>query len=77
MFSLSQKVANKWQYAKDREDLINRRFAPNDSTTIHLDDVNLDHNDRLHSSHRQIDDLLRSGSSIIGYDNFLLFVVSM
>lgn len=66
MFSLQQKLFARLQAEREHDELITRRFTPNDSTAIHLDDAELDHNDRLRSTHRNIDDLLSSGYTALG-----------
>eukprot|EP00057_Strongylocentrotus_purpuratus_P034346 XP_794856.3 PREDICTED: Golgi SNAP receptor complex member 2-like [Strongylocentrotus purpuratus] len=53
------------QEDKDREDLLTRRFTANDDNTSIMIDHELQHNTSLHNSHREMDNLLASGSATI------------
>uniref|UniRef100_A0A915KP07 Uncharacterized protein n=1 Tax=Romanomermis culicivorax TaxID=13658 RepID=A0A915KP07_ROMCU len=70
LYSLSQKINQKWRLDEERNQLFNRRFTTNDenfSTTIALDDVYLKENDKLKSSNRGIDNMIGSGLAILGW----------
>ncbi len=45
---------------------MSRKFAPNDADTSIMIDAALQHNNSLYASHRNMDDLLNSGSNILG-----------
>ncbi len=45
---------------------MHRKFAPNDEDTSIMIDAALQQNNSLYSAHRGMDDLLNSGSSILG-----------
>ena len=52
---------------REREALMSRRFTANDSAdTSIMIDAALQHNNAMHSAHRGVDDMLSSGSAILG-----------
>uniref|UniRef100_A0A1I7TZT8 Golgi SNAP receptor complex member 2 n=1 Tax=Caenorhabditis tropicalis TaxID=1561998 RepID=A0A1I7TZT8_9PELO len=58
------KMTQKWRAASDREELLNTRFRPND-TAVSIGDHELLLNDRLHSSHNRLDELIGQGSAVL------------
>lgn len=50
---------------RDREELLSRKFAPNDYDTSIMIDQALQHNTSLQNSNRGIDDLIGSGTNIL------------
>lgn len=55
----------KEQEEKDREALLTRRFERNDAETTISMDAALQHNTKLNDAHREMDNLLGHGSSIL------------
>ena len=50
---------------REREALLSRKFAPNDPDTSIMIDAALQQNQRLHSAHHGMNELLTSGTNII------------
>uniref|UniRef100_A0A183UZ78 Golgi SNAP receptor complex member 2 n=2 Tax=Toxocara canis TaxID=6265 RepID=A0A183UZ78_TOXCA len=63
--SMHIRLTNKWREKTEREELLTRRFRPNDSTHLPMDDGELLLNDRLHSSNSAVDELISHGSAIL------------
>ncbi|PAV68348.1 hypothetical protein WR25_26959 [Diploscapter pachys] len=60
------RLTTKWRAASEREELLTQRMRPNDSSTaISFDDHQLQMNDQLHNSHRQMDDLIGQGAAVL------------
>ncbi|KHJ93232.1 vesicle transport v-SNARE protein [Oesophagostomum dentatum] len=59
------RLTAKWRAASEREELLHQRFRPNESTTLSLEDQELQMNDRLNSSNRQVDDLISQGVAVL------------
>ncbi|CAI4224113.1 unnamed protein product [Auanema sp. JU1783] len=59
------RLTQKWRSATEREELLKQRYRPNESTTVNVDDMELAMNDRLHSSHNQMDDLISQGAAVL------------
>jgi len=59
-----QKRQRRETEATEREQLLTRRFQPNEDTTIDLD-YSLQHNTQMHSAHRGVDEMLSTGSNIM------------
>ena len=51
--------------SREREALMSRQFAPNDPDTSIMIDAALQQNQRMHNSHRQMDDLINSGANVL------------
>lgn len=64
--SVQHRRLTKEQELQDREELLSRKFTTNDHDTSILIDHSLQHNSQLKTSHREMDDLLGSGSSLLG-----------
>ncbi len=56
----------KHEEERNREALLSRNFAPNDEDTSIMIDHALQHNQRLQDSNRGMDELIASGTNIIG-----------
>ncbi|VDP44075.1 unnamed protein product [Soboliphyme baturini] len=70
--SLSQiqyKLQRQWLAEKERADLLSRPYKANESTTVYLDSAELNVNDSLKSSHRNLDLLISNGYNILGIFN--------
>ncbi|EPB78507.1 vesicle transport v-SNARE protein [Ancylostoma ceylanicum] len=52
--AMYSRLTAKWRAASEREELLHQRFRPNESTTLSLEDHELQMNDRLNSSNRQL-----------------------
>uniref|UniRef100_A0A0N4Z0N8 Golgi SNAP receptor complex member 2 n=1 Tax=Parastrongyloides trichosuri TaxID=131310 RepID=A0A0N4Z0N8_PARTI len=63
--SIQTRLTNKWRAVSEREELLNQRFTPNEAISLSIDDHELQINDRLHKSHRGIDDLIDQGSAVL------------
>jgi len=61
VYNLQQKLVARWRNEQEREELLNRRFTANDSTTISLLDGDLDHHNRLLSMDNKMDGLISTG----------------
>lgn len=59
------RLSVKWRAASEREELLHQRFRPNESTTLSMEDHELQMNDRLSSSNRQVDDLIGQGVAVL------------
>lgn len=66
MRNLQHKRYQREEEEREREALLSRKFAPNDPDTSIMIDAALQQNQRLHNSHRNMDDLISSGTGIIG-----------
>lgn len=60
-----QKRQKREMEATEREQLLTRRFQTNADTTIELD-YSLQHNTQMHNAHRGVDEMLSTGSNILG-----------
>ncbi|CAI5454034.1 unnamed protein product [Caenorhabditis angaria] len=58
------KMTHKWRAASERDELLKQRFRPND-TALSIGDHELQMNDRLHTSHNHLDDLINQGSAVL------------
>ncbi|ETN78896.1 hypothetical protein RB195_007719 [Necator americanus] len=63
--AMYSRLTVRWRAASEREELLHQRFRPNDSTTLTLEDQELQMNDRLNSSNRQVDDLISQGVAVL------------
>ncbi|EYC45429.1 hypothetical protein Y032_0428g1289 [Ancylostoma ceylanicum] len=63
--AMYSRLTAKWRAASEREELLHQRFRPNESTTLSLEDHELQMNDRLNSSNRQVDDLISQGVAVL------------
>ncbi|CAJ0596030.1 unnamed protein product [Cylicocyclus nassatus] len=63
--AMYSRLTAKWRAASEREELLHQRFRPNQSTTLSLEDHELQMNDRLNSSNRQVDDLISQGVAVL------------
>ena len=52
---------------RERDELMSRKFTPNDQDTSIQIDAALTHHSRLHDSHREIDNIIDAGSNV--FDN--------
>ncbi|XP_067142368.1 Golgi SNAP receptor complex member 2 [Centruroides vittatus] len=59
------KRLNVEQQQRDREELLSRRFTPNDQATSIMIDHALQHNNSLNNAHRGVDELIMSGSNVL------------
>lgn len=60
-----QKRQRREMEATEREQLLTRRFQTNAETTIELD-YSLQHNTQMNNAHRGVDDMISTGSNILG-----------
>ena len=51
---------------RERDALMSRTFTANDSDTSIMIDAALQHNNAMYNAHRGVDDMLNSGSAILG-----------
>ncbi|XGW22242.1 hypothetical protein V3C99_004896 [Haemonchus contortus] len=64
--AIFSRLSVKWRAASEREELLHQsRFRPNESTSLSLEDHELQMNDRLSSSNRQVDDLISQGVAVL------------
>ncbi|KAJ8322344.1 hypothetical protein KUTeg_000815 [Tegillarca granosa] len=63
---LQHKRYQKEEEERERDALMSRTFAPNDDDTSIEIDAGLQHNTRLQDSHHEMDNLIGSGSSVLG-----------
>ncbi|KFD47591.1 hypothetical protein M513_11510 [Trichuris suis] len=54
-----------WKQKSEREELLSRRFTPNESTCIYLDDAAAVHNYKLRSVHKNVDNMIDTGRSVL------------
>ncbi|XP_023224415.1 Golgi SNAP receptor complex member 2-like isoform X3 [Centruroides sculpturatus] len=59
------KRLNVEQQQRDREELLSRRFTPNDQATSIMIDHALQHSNSLNNAHRGVDELIMSGSNVL------------
>uniref|UniRef100_F1LDF8 Golgi SNAP receptor complex member 2 n=1 Tax=Ascaris suum TaxID=6253 RepID=F1LDF8_ASCSU len=59
------RLTNKWREMAEREELLTRRFRPNEATQLSMDDSELLLNDRLHSSNTAVDELISHGTAVL------------
>jgi len=62
---LQVRLTAKWRSMAEREELLTRRFKPNE-TQLDFEDTELLVNDKIHQSHSSIDELLAQGSAVLG-----------
>lgn len=65
MRQLQHRRYQKEEEEREREALLSRSFAPNDSDTSIMIDHALQHNQQLHNANRGMDELLSTGSNVI------------
>ncbi|UMM39318.1 hypothetical protein L5515_016423 [Caenorhabditis briggsae] len=58
------RMTQRWRSASEREELLSARYRPND-TALSIGDHELQLNDRLHSSHNRLDELISQGSAVL------------
>ncbi|CAL2049068.1 CBN-MEMB-1 protein [Caenorhabditis brenneri] len=58
------RMTQRWRAASERDELLRTRFRPND-TALSMGDHELLLNDRLHSSHNRLDELISQGSAVL------------
>uniref|UniRef100_A0A1I7XJH4 Tektin n=1 Tax=Heterorhabditis bacteriophora TaxID=37862 RepID=A0A1I7XJH4_HETBA len=63
--TIYSRLTTKWCAANEREELLKQRFRANEATTLSLEGHELQVNDRLHSSHRAVDDLISQGVAVL------------
>ncbi|WKX89297.1 hypothetical protein Q1695_008724 [Nippostrongylus brasiliensis] len=63
--ALFSRLSAKWRAANEREELLHQRFKPNESTTLSMEDHELQMNDRLNASNRHVDDLISQGVAVL------------
>uniref|UniRef100_A0A5S6Q0Y2 Uncharacterized protein n=1 Tax=Trichuris muris TaxID=70415 RepID=A0A5S6Q0Y2_TRIMR len=54
-----------WKKKNEREELLSRRFTPNEATCIYLDDAAAVHNSKLRSVHKNVDSMIDTGRSVL------------
>lgn len=65
---LEKKKQKKMMEINEREELLNRKFAPNPDTAINID-YSLQHNSSLQNANRGIDEMLYTGKIYILFYN--------
>uniref|UniRef100_A0A0N5AIZ2 Golgi SNAP receptor complex member 2 n=1 Tax=Syphacia muris TaxID=451379 RepID=A0A0N5AIZ2_9BILA len=63
--NIHTKLLSRWRAISEREELLTRRFRPNEPTHLTLDDSEIQLNDRLHSSNIAVDELISHGSAVL------------
>jgi len=65
MSNVQQKLALRFRASAEREELLNRRFAANDATSLDMNDAELEQNSRMQTANRNVDELIDHGQSVM------------